>query len=184
MNALGLVEVKGLLNAITIADIGLKAANVSLITIEQVKGGLVTVILSGDVGAVKAAIDSIDLMYSSDILLSKLVIPNPASGIEKLYKDRSTIKKKPDNPVISKKDVIVDVENEHEETDDKSDSANKVTHKIEIDTSKVEEQESKHERKNIDKILNNSIDVEDETNKIEILEINDDKKTTKKTKRK
>ena len=55
-NALGMVETKGLVGAIEAADAMVKAANVTLIGKEQVGAGLVTVLVRGDVGAVKAAI--------------------------------------------------------------------------------------------------------------------------------
>lgn len=56
--ALGLIEVYGYIAAIVAADSAVKSANVELVAVEKVKGGLVTVILSGDVGAVKAAVES------------------------------------------------------------------------------------------------------------------------------
>ncbi|MHA6252446.1 BMC domain-containing protein [Oceanobacillus sp. CAU 1775] len=57
-NALGMVETKGLVGAIEAADAMVKAANVTLIGKEQIGAGLVTVLVSGDVGAVKAATDA------------------------------------------------------------------------------------------------------------------------------
>ena len=57
-NALGMVETKGLVGAIEAADAMVKAANVLLVGKEQVGGGLVTVMVRGDVGAVKAATDA------------------------------------------------------------------------------------------------------------------------------
>jgi microcompartment protein CcmL/EutN len=56
--ALGLIETRGLVAAIEAADAMVKAANVELVGKEQVGGGLVTVIVRGDVGAVKAATDA------------------------------------------------------------------------------------------------------------------------------
>ncbi len=56
--ALGLIEVKGYVGAIEAADAALKAANVTLIKLERIRSGLVTVLLSGDVGAIKAAVDA------------------------------------------------------------------------------------------------------------------------------
>ena len=53
-NALGMVETRGLVAAIEAADAMVKAANVQLVGKEQVGGGLVTVMVRGDVGAVKA----------------------------------------------------------------------------------------------------------------------------------
>ena len=55
MQALGMIETKGLVGAIEAADAMVKSANVQLIGKEQVGGGLVTVMVRGDVGAVKAA---------------------------------------------------------------------------------------------------------------------------------
>ena len=56
--ALGMVETRGLIGAIEAADAMVKAANVKLIGKEQVGAGLVTVMVVGDVGAVKAAVDA------------------------------------------------------------------------------------------------------------------------------
>ena len=58
MNALGMIETRGLVAAIEAADAMVKAANVSLIGKVHVGGGLVTVMVRGDVGAVKAATDA------------------------------------------------------------------------------------------------------------------------------
>ena len=58
MEALGMIETKGLVGAIEAADAMVKAANVHLIGKEHVGGGLVTVMVRGDVGAVKAATDA------------------------------------------------------------------------------------------------------------------------------
>lgn len=57
-NALGLVETKGLVGAIEAADAMVKSANVQLIGYEKIGSGLITVMVRGDVGAVKAAVDS------------------------------------------------------------------------------------------------------------------------------
>ncbi|MDD3776385.1 MAG: BMC domain-containing protein [Actinomycetota bacterium] len=56
--ALGLIETRGLVGSIEAADAMVKAANVTLISKAYVGGGLVTVIVEGDVGAVKAAVDA------------------------------------------------------------------------------------------------------------------------------
>ena len=57
-NALGMIETKGLVGAVEAADAMVKAANVTLMGRTQVGGGLVTVMVRGDVGAVKAAVDA------------------------------------------------------------------------------------------------------------------------------
>ncbi len=82
-NALGMVETKGLVGAIEAADAMVKAANVELIGKEQVGGGLVTVLVRGDVGAVKAATDAgAAAAERVGELLSVHVIPRPHHDVE------------------------------------------------------------------------------------------------------
>lgn len=82
-NALGMVETQGLVAAIEAADAMVKAANVTLIGKEQVGGGLVTVLVRGDVGAVKAATDA-GAAAAENVgnLVSVHVIPRPHSEVE------------------------------------------------------------------------------------------------------
>lgn len=82
-NALGMIETKGLVAAIEAADAMVKAANVTLIGKEMVGGGLVTVMVRGDVGAVKAATDA-GAAAADRVgeLLSVHVIPRPHSEVE------------------------------------------------------------------------------------------------------
>ncbi|MDR0622719.1 MAG: BMC domain-containing protein [Deltaproteobacteria bacterium] len=81
--ALGLIETKGLVGAIEAADAMVKAANVTLIGKVQVGGGLVTVMVRGDVGAVKAATDA-GAAAAGRVgeLLSVHVIPRPHPEVE------------------------------------------------------------------------------------------------------
>ena len=58
MKALGMIEVYGYLTAVEALDSALKAANVTRLDVVKVRGGLVTVLVEGDVGAVKAAMDA------------------------------------------------------------------------------------------------------------------------------
>lgn len=83
MNALGMIETKGLVGAIEAADAMVKAANVKLVGKEKVGSGLVTVIVRGDVGAVKAATDA-GAAAADRIgeLLSVHVIPRPHGDVE------------------------------------------------------------------------------------------------------
>jgi len=81
--ALGMVETKGLVGAVEAADAMVKAANVSLIGSEYVGGGLVTVMVRGDVGAVKAATDAgAAAAKRVGELVSVHVIPRPHTEIE------------------------------------------------------------------------------------------------------
>ena len=81
-NALGMVETKGLVGAIEAADAMVKAANVLLVGKEQVGGGLVTVMVRGDVGAVKAATDAgASAAEKVGERISVHVIPRPHSEV-------------------------------------------------------------------------------------------------------
>ena len=83
LNALGMIETKGLVAAIEAADAMVKAANVTLIGKEHVGGGLVTVLVRGDVGAVKAATDAgAAAAERVGELVSIHVIPLPHSEVE------------------------------------------------------------------------------------------------------
>jgi|SRR5690625_1170740 len=81
-NALGMVETKGLVGAIEAADAMVKAANVTLIGKEQIGAGLVTVLVSGDVGAIKAATDA-GAAAADRVgeLISVHVIPRPHAEV-------------------------------------------------------------------------------------------------------
>lgn len=85
MQALGLIETKGLIAAIESADTMLKAAEVTLLEKTHVGGGLVTVAVVGDVGAVKAAVDAgAAAAQRVGDLLSVHVIPRPHSTLDGL----------------------------------------------------------------------------------------------------
>lgn len=82
-NALGMIETKGLVGAIEAADAMVKAANVQLVGKEHVGGGLVTVMVRGDVGAVKAATDAgAAAAERVGELVSVHVIPRPHSEVD------------------------------------------------------------------------------------------------------
>lgn len=81
--ALGMVETRGLVGAIEAADAMVKAANVVLIGSEYVGGGFVTVMVRGDVGAVKAATDAgAAAAKRVGEVVSVHVIPRPHSEVE------------------------------------------------------------------------------------------------------
>lgn len=85
MNALGMVETKGMIGSVEAADAMVKSANVELVGREQVGGGLVTVIVRGDVGAVKAATDAgAAAAQRVGELLSVHVIPRPHNEVESI----------------------------------------------------------------------------------------------------
>jgi ethanolamine utilization protein EutM len=81
--ALGMIETKGLVGAVEAADAMVKAANVHLIGKVHVGGGLVTVMVRGDVGAVKAATDAgAAAAQRVGELISVHVIPRPHGDVE------------------------------------------------------------------------------------------------------
>mgnify|MGYP000788641529 CR=1 FL=1 len=82
-DALGMVETKGLVGAIEAADAMVKAANVTLVGYEKIGSGLVTVMVRGDVGAVKAATDAgAAAAQRVGELVSVHVIPRPHAEVE------------------------------------------------------------------------------------------------------
>jgi ethanolamine utilization protein EutM len=84
-DALGMVETKGLIGSIEAADAMVKAANVVLIGKEYIGAGYVTVMVRGDVGAVKAATDAgAAAARRVGELVSVHVIPRPHSEVEKV----------------------------------------------------------------------------------------------------
>ena len=83
--ALGLVETKGLIGSIEAADAMVKTANVVLSRKEYIGGGLVTIMVRGDVGAVKAATDAgAAAARRVGELISVHVIPRPHTEVEKI----------------------------------------------------------------------------------------------------
>ena len=85
LQALGMIETKGLVGAIEAADAMVKAADVTLIGKEHIGGGLVTVMVRGDVGAVKASVDAgAAAAERVGELVSIHVIPRPHSDVEKI----------------------------------------------------------------------------------------------------
>lgn len=85
LDALGMIETKGLIGSIEAADAMVKAANVELIGKERVGGGLVTVMVRGDVGAVKAATDAgAAAAQRVGELISVHVIPRPHMEVEEI----------------------------------------------------------------------------------------------------
>ena len=85
LQALGMVETRGLVASIEAADAMVKAANVELIGTEKIGSGLVSVMVRGDVGAVKAAVEA-GASSASKLgeLVATHVIPRPHTDVEKI----------------------------------------------------------------------------------------------------
>ncbi len=94
MQALGLIETKGLLASIEAADTMVKSADVSIIEKTYVGGGLVTIAVTGDVGAVKAAIEAgvaAVKNLNEEALVSEHVIPRPHEELESIIGSKSSV---------------------------------------------------------------------------------------------
>ncbi|WP_162629267.1 BMC domain-containing protein [Moritella yayanosii] len=107
MNAIGMIETKGLLAAIEGADVMLKAADVTLLDKSSATGGLITITVTGEVSAVQAAIEAATVAINrlnSNLLISKHVIARPSSSLEKVM---SIMSSTPQN------ESAKDVEKEH-----------------------------------------------------------------------
>ena len=86
MTAKGFVETKGLVAAYEAADTMVKAANVKLVGKENVGAGLVTVVIEGDVGAVKAAVDAgVAAAQKIGEVVSAHVIARPQQEVESVF---------------------------------------------------------------------------------------------------
>ena len=83
--ALGMIETRGLVAAVEAADAMVKAAEVSLVGTEKIGSGLVTVMVRGDVGAVKAAVDAGTVAADKvGTVVSSHVITRPHTDVEKI----------------------------------------------------------------------------------------------------
>jgi ethanolamine utilization protein EutM len=94
--ALGMVETRGFTSAVETADAMVKAANVTLVGKVQVGSGLVTVVVRGGVGAVRAAVDAgAAAAEKVGEVVSVHIIPRPHDDVEALLPEKKTSKAKP-----------------------------------------------------------------------------------------
>ena len=113
MQALGMIEVYGYLTAVEALDSALKAANVSRLGVEKVRGGLVTVLVEGDVGAVKAAMDaSAAAAERVGTVISVHVIPRPADDVTRMLKGGKEPEKPSEPEISSEPDTLSEPESE------------------------------------------------------------------------
>ena len=86
MKAIGLVETKGLIGLVVATDAMVKAANVEVVKRIETGGGLVTAIVSGDVGSVRAAVEAAARVAAQvGELVGSHVIANPAEGVVEAF---------------------------------------------------------------------------------------------------
>lgn len=90
MNALGMIETRGFIAAVEACDVMLKTADVSLVGLRKVKAGLVTILIQGDVAAVKASVDAgsqaADIVTSNSVI-STNIIARPNEQLEIVYRN-------------------------------------------------------------------------------------------------
>src|SRR6056297_1679284 len=87
MNSYGFIETKGMAGSIEAADAMVKAANVEVVHMTSIGGGYVTVVIKGDIGAVKAAVDAgTDSVKKIGELVSSHVIPRLNKQVEEEFK--------------------------------------------------------------------------------------------------
>ncbi len=86
MLAIGMLETKGLIGLVAATDAMLKAANVKIVKRMEIGGGLVTIIVNGDVGSVRAAVEA-GARVAGQVgeLVSSHVIANPAEGVVEVF---------------------------------------------------------------------------------------------------
>lgn len=86
MNSYGFIETKGFVGSIEAADAMIKAANVEIVGQYKIGGGYITVIIKGDVGAVKSAIDAgVEAVEKVGDIISFHVIPRPNEGLLEMF---------------------------------------------------------------------------------------------------
>ncbi len=132
MRALGLIETYGFIGAIEAADVMLKVANVSLLKLEKVHGGLVTVSIEGDVGAVKVAVEvgaSAVQRFGTEFLHSSHVISRPDQQLSSILDENTEMSLLQDEP--TKEVAVAHLSNASKATDKIVEAEEHVTDSIE-----------------------------------------------------
>ena len=148
MQAIGLIETKGLIASIESADVMLKAADVKLISKTLVGGGLVTITVEGDVAAVKASVDaavSAVERLGMDLLISNHVIPRPVDSIRDLFDEKDKVYTETSCENIIEDDIIKQDELE-EETVITESHEDKISESVEAESHESEIYESKEDK--------------------------------------
>ena len=142
--ALGLIETYGYIGAIEAADTAVKAAYVELSAVEKVKGGLVTVQLLGDVGAVKAAVDAgVQKCKALGVYVSSHVIARPDSELYKIVPNLNSDEAIETIKEADKLKEIIAFEDENAKEDEKIEKADKIEKDEKADKLETSEPEFK-----------------------------------------
>lgn len=153
--ALGLVEVRGYVAAVEAADSALKAANVTLIGLEKIKGGITTIKITGDVGAVKAAVDAARASVESlGTFRTAHVIPRVDSQVQNLFFEGH------------KKSQEVSIESSSEKSDSEDNEKVEAPNKKKAEASDKEKVETS-EVGIVEKVTKEKLEVKEETKEVE-----------------
>ena len=107
--AMGMIETKGSVGSLEAADAMVKAANVTILKQEMIDGGIVTVLITGDVGAVQAAVDAgKEAAIRVGGLLAAHVIPRPDDEVAKLFEDKKAEQLKPTTIEVAPPENVVE----------------------------------------------------------------------------
>ncbi|MGH4120545.1 BMC domain-containing protein [Clostridium sp.] len=153
MQALGLIETKGLIAAIEGADAMLKAADVNLLEKTYVGGGLVSIIVTGDVGAVKAAIEAGGAAVrkiNSIFLVSEHVIPRPHEDLDKIIVPAVPLK---NEDIITTQSAKIELQEELENKIIEDDNKEVYVEIEETDISLEIDLHELHNKEDVDKLI-------------------------------
>lgn len=145
MNALGLVETIGYVAAIEALDVCLKSASVEVVGIQKVGQGIVTIEVSGDVGAVKSAVEA--AKYAAEkvgILRATHVIPRLHADVHDALFKKEDIKSVEEETAHEIEEKEIETEVEIKEVED-------IQEEIEIDTIEVEVEEHNYKKDELEK---------------------------------
>lgn len=171
MNAIGLVEVVGYVAAIEAGDVCVKSANVNIVGIEKVGAGIVTLIITGDVGAVKSAVESAELAVSKlGNLRTTHVIPRIHTDVADTLLKKEEVKEDfTTSEEISTEKTIEVIETVEEILEEKADELNQLDHEVskedKLDNSNLEIKTNDLEN------YNENSSVEDKSEESEVLHI-------------
>lgn len=150
MKALGMIETIGLVGAIEAADTALKTAEVEIVNRHIVKGGIVTIELSGDVGAIKVAVEAgAEAAKRLGVFVSSHVIARPDEMVSKMIEEDSITAVEDINEETTEviEEKILEIEKEEVKIEVKTEETEKIEEPVDTLTEKPMIKENKPKRK-------------------------------------
>lgn len=157
MQAVGFIETRGITAAIIGVDAMLKSANVSILEKTFVGGGIVSIAITGDIGAVTAAVEageaSIKTLDSS-LIITKHIIPRPAKSLENsiifpMLSEEDTL----EDSVVEKKENEIEIKLEEVVEEIEEVAAEETAEEIEEDTKDIIENDKPNNKKDLDSMV-------------------------------